>query len=154
HPGHGGGLQPFGGWAARHLRSPAARPMSSAATRAQGAVVAIEDLALEFPTYRGVIPALAGGGIAVAPGGIGGVVGGAGWGKSVPAMSVIRLLPEGAMRVRQGQIRLLGRDVLGASEAGLQDMRGRLASMIFQEPMNALNPTIRIGRQIIQVIRQ
>jgi peptide/nickel transport system ATP-binding protein len=117
-------------------------------------VVSIEDLALEFPTYRGVIPALAGISIAVAPGEIVGLVGESGSGKSVTAMSVIRLLPEGAMRVRQGQIRLLGRDVLGASEAGLRDMRGRLASMIFQEPMNALNPTIRIGRQIVQVIRQ
>jgi peptide/nickel transport system ATP-binding protein len=118
------------------------------------AVVAVEDLALEFPTYRGVIPALAGISLEVAPGEIVGLVGESGSGKSVTAMSVIRLLPEGVMRVRQGQIRLLGRDVLGASEAGLQDMRGRLASMIFQEPMNALNPTIRIGRQIIQVIRQ
>jgi peptide/nickel transport system ATP-binding protein len=119
-----------------------------------GAVVAIEDLALDFPTYRGVIPALAGITIAVAPGEIVGLVGESGSGKSVTAMSVIRLLPEGAMRVRQGQIHLLGRDVLGASPAALQGMRGRLASMIFQEPMNALNPTIRIGRQIVQVIRQ
>jgi peptide/nickel transport system ATP-binding protein len=121
---------------------------------AAGALLAIEDLALDFPTYRGVIPALAGISIEVAPGEIVGIVGESGSGKSVTAMSVIRLLPEGAMRVRQGQIRLLGRDVLGASEAGLRDMRGRLASMIFQEPMNALNPTIRIGRQIVQVIRQ
>jgi peptide/nickel transport system ATP-binding protein len=128
--------------------------MSTGAARAQAAIVAIEDLALEFPTYRGVIPALAGVSIEVAPGEIVGLVGESGSGKSVTAMSVIRLLPEGAMRVCQGQIKLLGRDVLGASEAGLQDMRGRLASMIFQEPMNALNPTIRIGRQIIQVIRQ
>jgi peptide/nickel transport system ATP-binding protein len=128
--------------------------MNTAAVRVQAAVVAIEDLTLDFPTYRGVIPALAGVSIEVAPGEIVGLVGESGSGKSVTAMSVVRLLPEGAMRVRQGQIKLLGRDVLGASEAGLQDMRGRLASMIFQEPMNALNPTIRIGRQIIQVIRQ
>jgi peptide/nickel transport system ATP-binding protein len=119
-----------------------------------GAVIAIKDLALDFPTYRGVIPALAGVSIEVAPGEIVGLVGESGSGKSVTAMSLIRLLPEGAMRVSQGQILLLGRDVLGASEAELRDMRGRLASMIFQEPMNALNPTIRIGKQIIQVIRQ
>jgi peptide/nickel transport system ATP-binding protein len=119
-----------------------------------GAVIAIKDLALAFPTYRGVIPALAGVSIEVAPGEIVGLVGESGSGKSVTAMSLIRLLPEGAMRVSQGQILLLGRDVLRASEADLRDMRGRLASMIFQEPMNALNPTIRIGRQIVQVIRQ
>jgi peptide/nickel transport system ATP-binding protein len=117
-------------------------------------VVAVDRLSLEFPTYRGAIRALDGVSIAVGPGEIVGLVGESGSGKSVTAMSLIRLLPEGMARVTQGRIALLGRDVLGASRAELEDMRGRQAAMVFQEPMNALNPTIRVGRQIVQVIRR
>ena len=75
------------------MNEPAAAPRAAS-------VVAVEDLTLDFPTYRGVIPALAGISLEVAPGEIVCLVGESGSGKSVTAMSVIRLLPECVMRVR------------------------------------------------------
>jgi peptide/nickel transport system ATP-binding protein len=69
-------------------------------------------------------------------------------------MSVIRLLPPGMAHFTGGSLTLLGHDMLAIGERALEDVRGKEASMIFQEPMSALNPTIRIGKQIVQVIRQ
>jgi glutathione transport system ATP-binding protein len=117
-------------------------------------IVEVRELSLEFPTYRGPVKALSSVSLDVFDGEIVGLVGESGCGKSVTAMALMRLLPEGRYRVTGGRIRLLGRDPLGMPERALQELRGRLVSMIFQEPMNALNPTIRIGRQLVQVIRR
>jgi peptide/nickel transport system ATP-binding protein len=116
-------------------------------------VLKVENLSLEFPHRLGGFPALEGVNFHIAPGEIVGLVGESGSGKSVTAMSVLRLLPEGTTLYRRGKILVLDRDVLTADPGQLRRMRGATASMIFQEPMNALNPTIRIGRQIMQVIR-
>ena len=118
------------------------------------AVVEIRDLSLEFPTYRGPVHALSDVTLSVGAGEIVGLVGESGCGKSVTSMSAIRLLPPGSSRITKGNIRVIGRDILSTAERELQDMRGKLVSMVFQEPMNALNPTIRIGRQITQVIHR
>ncbi len=128
--------------------------MTAARQAVAAPVVAISDLTLEFATYRGSVRALDRVSLHVGQGEIVGLVGESGCGKSVTAMSVVRLLPPHATRITGGRIVLLGQDVLAASEEGLEDIRGRSASMVFQEPMNALNPTIRIGRQIAQVIRR
>jgi len=117
-------------------------------------VLEVEDLSLSFPTWRGVAPALRDVSLKVGTGEIVGLVGESGSGKSVTAMSVLRLIPREAVRVGGGSILLLGRDVLTATEAELADLRGRLASMVFQEPMTALNPTMTIGRQITQVLQR
>lgn len=118
------------------------------------AIVDIRGLSLEFPTYSGPVKALSDISLEVFDGEIVGLVGESGCGKSVTAMALMRLLPEGRYRVTGGSIHLLGRDLLTMPERELQELRGGLVSMIFQEPMNALNPTIRIGRQLIQVIRR
>jgi peptide/nickel transport system ATP-binding protein len=117
-------------------------------------VLAIENLSLSFRTWRGVVPALRDVSLTVGGGEIVGLVGESGSGKSVTAMSVLRLLPRDAMRIDGGRVALLGRDALTATESELTDLRGRLASMVFQEPMTALNPTMTIGQQIAQVIRR
>lgn len=115
-------------------------------------VLEIEDLRLAFPVFGGLQQALDGVSLQVRAGEIVGLVGESGSGKSVTAMSVLRLLPQGARVVEEGSIRLQGREILTLKEAAMRGIRGRDASMIFQEPMTALNPTRRIGRQLEEVI--
>jgi peptide/nickel transport system ATP-binding protein len=117
-------------------------------------VLAIQNFSLEFPTYRGAVQALCGVSVEVAPGEIVALVGESGSGKSVAALAAIRLLPPKLFKVTGGSIVLVGRDVLAEPARSIGDLRGKLVSMVFQEPMSALNPTIRIGEQITQVLRR
>jgi peptide/nickel transport system ATP-binding protein len=114
----------------------------------------IEGLSLSFPTYRGAVQALRSVDLTVGEGEIVGLVGESGCGKSVTAMAATRLLPKGRYHVSAGRIRMFGKEVLALPEREMQEMRGALVSTIFQEPMNALNPAMRIGAQMIEVIRQ
>ncbi|NKD87620.1 ABC transporter ATP-binding protein [Haematospirillum sp. 15-248] len=77
------------------------------------------------------------------------LVGESGCGKSMTALSVLRLLPPG-VRIRSGSIHLKGQDLAGANDARLREIRGNRVGMIFQEPMNSLNPLHTIGRQIAE----
>jgi peptide/nickel transport system ATP-binding protein len=81
-----------------------------------------------------------------------GVVGESGSGKSMLALSLMGLLPP-PIQVRQGQARLQGQDLLALPPPALRQLRGKDISMIFQEPMTSLNPVMRIGRQIAEVLR-
>ena len=117
-------------------------------------VLSIEDLHLSFPIFRGDVHALNHVSLEIGRGEIVGVVGESGSGKSVTAMLAMRLLPEGSYHIHHGRVTLLGEDVLNASEKQLRQWRGARVAMIFQEPMTALNPTRRIGRQMMEVIRQ
>ncbi|MBU5923004.1 ABC transporter ATP-binding protein [Enterobacter sichuanensis] len=117
-------------------------------------VLRIEDLHLSFPIFRGEVHALNHVSLEINRGEIVGVVGESGSGKSVTAMLAMRLLPEGSYRIHHGQVKLLGENVLTASAKQLRQWRGARVAMIFQEPMTALNPTRRIGKQMVEVIRQ
>lgn len=122
---------------------------------AQGEILLdIDELALEFRTFRGPVKALNGISLNVRAGEIVGVVGESGCGKSVTMMAATRLLPKGSARITGGTVRLFGSDPMKLNERELQHVRGRRVSTIFQEPMNALNPTRRIGEQVIEVIRR
>ena len=119
---------------------------------AQAPVLTIDNLCIEFPAYKSTVQALNGVTLHVNPGEIVGVIGESGSGKSVTAMLSLRLLPERSYQVKSGSLSILGRDMLLAKEKDLLKVRGRDAAMIFQEPMTALNPTRRIGRQMLDVI--
>ncbi|MDP2873269.1 MAG: ABC transporter ATP-binding protein [Bacillota bacterium] len=131
----------------------AVRGTRSAAEDQNQPLLEVQGLHLEFPTYWGVTRALNGVDLALRRGEIAGLVGESGCGKSVTAMAVMRLLPEGHYRVPQGRILFRGEDLLARDEQGMQRIRGQHISMIFQEPMTSLNPTIRVGRQIAEVIQ-
>lgn len=117
-------------------------------------VLDIQALNLEFPVYQGAVKALNGVSLHVRPGEVVGLVGESGSGKSVTAMLALRLLAAESYVVTSGSVRLLGHDMLELSEARVMDIRGRDAAMIFQEPMTALNPTKKVGRQLGDVIRR
>jgi peptide/nickel transport system ATP-binding protein len=81
------------------------------------------------------------------------IVGESGCGKSVTALSIMRLVPDPPGRVVGGSVMLEGRDLLGLDEAAMRKVRGNRISMIFQEPMTSLNPVMRIGDQITEAVR-
>jgi peptide/nickel transport system ATP-binding protein len=81
------------------------------------------------------------------------IVGESGCGKSVTALSIMRLVPDPPGRVVGGSVMLEGTDLLGLDEAAMRKVRGDRISMIFQEPMTSLNPVMRIGNQITEAVR-
>ena len=81
------------------------------------------------------------------------IVGESGCGKSVSALSVMRLVPDPPGRIVGGALLLEGRDLLALDDAEMRDIRGNRISMIFQEPMTSLNPVMRIGDQITEAVR-
>src|SRR3546814_13268184 len=90
------------------------------------AVVEVNDLSLEFPTYRGPVHALSNVTLSVGAGEIVGLVGESGCGKSVTSMSVIRLLPPSGNRITEGNIRVIGRDMLATGERALRSEARRV----------------------------
>ena len=80
------------------------------------------------------------------------IVGESGSGKSMSALSLMRLLPDNVARIAAGHVLFEGRDLVALSEAQMRGIRGAEIAMIFQEPMTSLNPVLRIGRQIVEVL--
>jgi peptide/nickel transport system ATP-binding protein len=105
-----------------------------------------------FFTRDGIVRAVDGVSFHVTPGETLAVVGESGCGKSVTALSVLRLIPSPPGRIVSGTIRFAGRDLLGLSEVEMRQVRGNEISMIFQEPMTSLNPVLTIGRQIAETL--
>ncbi len=111
-------------------------------------LLAVVDLRTHFFTRDGVVRAVDGVSYDVGAGETLAVVGESGCGKSVTALSILRLVPSPPGRIVGGAIRFAGRDLLEASEAEMRSIRGNEIAMIFQEPMTSLNPVLRISRQI------
>src|SRR5690349_15348284 len=109
----------------------------------------IRDLHVEFETDAGAVPAVRGVDLEVRAGETVALVGESGCGKSVTALSVMRLMTG---RVASGQIRFGGRDLAALSEAEMRRVRGAQIGMIFQEPMTSLNPVFKVGQQIQEVL--
>ena len=112
----------------------------------------IENLQTHFRTMDGVNRAVDGVSFAVKAGETLAVVGESGCGKSVTAMSILRLIPEPPGKIA-GAIRFQGRDLLKLSDREMRAIRGNEISMIFQEPMTSLNPVLTVGRQIGETLR-
>ncbi|MEO1825409.1 MAG: ABC transporter ATP-binding protein [Roseibacillus sp.] len=113
----------------------------------------VRGLESAFDTERGLLKAVDGVSFSVARGQTLGIVGESGCGKSVTAMSLISLLPRPAGKVLAGEVLFKGEDLLKVPEDRLHEVRGGEIGTIFQEPMTALNPVHRIGRQVSEVFR-
>ena len=108
----------------------------------------IKNLVTGFETESGLLKAVDGVSFTVPKGTCVGIVGESGCGKSVTAMSIVRLLPQPMGKILNGQILFKDRDLVQAKETDMHGIRGRHIGVIFQEPMTALNPVHSIGRQI------
>ncbi len=113
-------------------------------------ILEVENLKTSFFTVDGVVRAVDGVSFDLARGETLGVVGESGCGKSVTAMSILRLIPPGQGRIVGGQVRFAGRDLARLSEGEMRHIRGNDISMIFQEPMTSLNPVMSVGEQIAE----
>jgi oligopeptide/dipeptide ABC transporter ATP-binding protein len=112
----------------------------------------LRDLNIAFDTERGQIRPVRDVSLSVYPGQTLAVVGESGCGKSVTALSVLRLIPSPPGRVLGGSVTFEGRDLLKLTERQMQGIRGKDIAMIFQEPMTSLNPVFTIGEQIAEAV--
>jgi oligopeptide/dipeptide ABC transporter ATP-binding protein len=116
-------------------------------------ILDIRDLAVAFETDEGSLKAVDGVSFEIRRGEILGLVGESGCGKSVTALSLLRLIPSPPGRILAGSANFNGQDLLTIPASELRKIRGRQISMIFQEPMQALSPLHRVGRQLAETIQ-
>ena len=125
--------------------------------RAEGAVaaeplLAVEDLRTYFDLRHGTVKAVDGVGFTLSPRETLAIVGESGCGKSVTALSLLRLVPDPPGRIVAGSVKLAGTDLLTLSEEAMRSVRGKDVAMIFQEPMTSLNPVLTIGNQVAEAV--
>ncbi len=116
------------------------------------ALLEVEDLTVEFYTQEGVVTAADGLSYRIESGETFGVVGESGAGKSVTALSLMRLI-ESPGRITSGEIRFKGQDILGMTEQEVRSIRGNEIAMVFQDAQTALNPVYSVGEQIAEAMR-
>ena len=112
----------------------------------------ISDLHVSFMTYAGRVQAVRGVSLSINKGEILAIVGESGCGKSVTAQTILQLNPSPPSVIEGGTIELEGNNLLSYTDAQMRHVRGREISMIFQDPMTSLNPTARVGAQIVEAI--
>jgi len=112
----------------------------------------IRRLRVSFATEAGPVPAVRGVDLALVAGETLALVGESGCGKSVTALSILRLIPTPPGSFDAGEILLSGENLLAASEPRLREIRGNDVAMVFQEPMTSLNPVLRVGEQVAEAI--
>ena len=116
------------------------------------ALLEVDNLGTWFYTRQGIVKAVDGVQFEVASGETLAIVGESGCGKSMTALSLMRLIPDPPGRIVSGSVKLAGRDLLQLSEEEMRGVRGNDISMIFQEPMTSLNPVMTIGKQIAEAL--
>jgi oligopeptide/dipeptide ABC transporter ATP-binding protein len=115
-------------------------------------LLSVRDLVVEFNTERGLVRAIDGASFDVMPGETMGLVGESGCGKSVTSLAILGLIPSPPGKITSGSIQLNGRELVGLPESEYRKIRGSEISMIFQEPMTALNPVFTISSQMTEVL--
>jgi oligopeptide transport system ATP-binding protein len=117
-------------------------------------VLRVSDLRISFATYAGEVQAVRGASFDLRQGETLAIVGESGSGKSVAARSIMRLNPESNTIVKGGEIVFEGEDLLKLSEKRMLHVRGPKIAMVFQDPMTSLDPTMRVGRQIMESLKR
>jgi oligopeptide/dipeptide ABC transporter ATP-binding protein len=115
-------------------------------------LLAVKDLKTNFCTEEGVVQAVNGVSYDIMPGEILGLVGESGCGKTVSALSILRLIPNPPGKIVGGEILFEGEDIVKMDEDEVRHIRGNKIGMIFQEPMTSLNPVLTIGRQLTETL--
>jgi oligopeptide transport system ATP-binding protein len=115
-------------------------------------ILEVKDLHISFHTFSGEVQAIRGVDFDLLKGETLAIVGESGSGKSVTTKAIMRLLPESNSEIKNGEILFEGKDLAKLSNKAMQKIRGKDISMIFQDPMTSLNPTMKIGKQIIEPI--
>jgi oligopeptide/dipeptide ABC transporter, ATP-binding protein, C-terminal domain len=115
-------------------------------------ILTVKDLEVSFDTYAGEVKAVRGVSFDIDEGEVLAIVGESGCGKSVTAQTIMKLNPMPPARIKNGTINLDGIDIVGSSMKEMEKIRGSLVSMIFQDPMTSLNPTMTVGRQISETL--
>jgi oligopeptide/dipeptide ABC transporter ATP-binding protein len=116
-------------------------------------LLAVDDLRVHLFTNRGVVRAVDGVGFALSAGKSLGIVGESGCGKTMTALSLMRLIPSPPARIVSGRIMFDGEDVVALDEPRLRALRGNAMAMIYQDPMTTLNPVFNVGEQIAEAVR-
>src|SRR5262249_30883193 len=132
--------------------APANEPPLAPSRRPADALLEVDSLRTWFYTRDGIVRAVDGVSFYVMPGETLAIVGESGCGKSLTALSILRLIASPPGRIVDGSIRFAGRNLLSMTDAQMRDVRGNEISMIFQEPMTSLNPVLSIGRQIAETL--
>ncbi|HLR81368.1 MAG TPA: ABC transporter ATP-binding protein [Bacillota bacterium] len=117
-------------------------------------ILEVNDLHVTFTTYGGTVKAVRGVDFHLQKGETLAIVGESGCGKSVTANAIMRLIPDPPGKISAGSILFKGRDLTKLSEQQMRAIRGSNLAMIFQDPMTALNPTLTIGTQLMEGLRQ
>ena len=129
-----------------------ALPVGKPATETAAPLLAVKDLRTYFDLRLGTVKAVDGVSFTLAPHETLAIVGESGCGKSITALSLMRLVPDPPGRVAGGKVELAGVDLLALDEEAMRAVRGKDIAMIFQEPMTSLNPVLTIGRQIAEAV--
>ena len=116
-------------------------------------VLEVKDLHVSFDTYAGEVKAVRGVSFDLKEGEVLAIVGESGCGKSVTAQTIMKLNPMPPARIVSGEIVLAEKDIVKSSERDMMKIRGKDVSMIFQDPMTCLNPTMQVGKQLTEAIR-
>ncbi len=128
----------------------AATSTVSATPGASTPVLECKDLCISYYTRAGEIPAVVDFNLSIAPGEAVGIVGESGCGKSTVALAIMQYMGKNG-GIKSGEIKFQGRDLTEMSEEELRDLRGSRISMVYQEPMASLNPSMRVGKQLMEV---